>query len=252
MKISSKGLTDLGKARTNNEDSYGIYNDMNLYIVADGMGGHNAGEVASKLTVETIYQYFKENFKLLKSKKEDPVTFIKKSIKLANKNVYNRSQKNPQESGMGTTITVIFLFDKKAYIGWVGDSRVYISRYDEKEGKRLLSQITTDHSLIEEQIANKIITREEAEKYEIKDIITRAVGFNPEVEVDCNVLKELKKDDIFMACSDGYYRYFKPIEIANTFVKVNFENLAQHMIDKALERGGEDNITVATVKIDEL
>jgi len=252
MKISSKGLTDLGKARTNNEDSFGIFDDLNLYIVADGMGGHNAGEVASKITVDTIYNYFKDNFKTLKSKKEDPVSFIKKSIRIANKSVYNRAQKNPDEAGMGTTITVIFLYENKAYIGWVGDSRVYISRYDLKEGKRLLSQITTDHSLIEEQIANDIITREEAEEYEIKDIITKAVGFNPDVEPDCNVLKELKSNDIFMACSDGYYRYFKPIEIANTFVKVDFDDLAQYMIDTALEKGGEDNITVATIRIDEL
>ena len=250
MRILSNGLTNVGKVRSNNEDSYGIYDDMNLYIVADGMGGHNAGEVASKLTVDTIYTYFKENFKLLK--KEDPVNFIKKAVKLANKNVYNRAQKNPDESGMGTTVTLIFIYNRKAYIGWVGDSRVYISRFDEDEGKRLLSQITTDHSLIEEQIANDIITREEAEKYEIKDIITRAVGFNSEVEVDCNVLKELKKDDIFMACSDGYYRYFKPIEIAKTFVKTEFENLAEKMVNQALEKGGEDNITVVTVKIDEI
>jgi protein phosphatase len=251
MKISSKGLTDLGKARTNNEDNFGIYDEYNLYIVADGMGGHNAGEVASKIVVDTIYKYFKDNFKNLKSK-EEPDEFIKKAIKMANREVYNRAQKNQEEAGMGTTVTVIFLYEKKAYIGWVGDSRVYISRYDLTESRRLLSQITTDHSLIEEQIANNIITREEAEEYEIKDIITKAVGFSPEVEPDCNILKELKSDDIFMACSDGYYRYFKPIEIANAFVKVDFEDLAKYMIDQALESGGEDNITVATIKIDKL
>jgi len=250
MKISSVGLTNPGKVRTNNEDNFGIYDDYNLYIVADGMGGHNAGEVASEIVVESIHQHFKENFKNLKSK-ENPVDLITKAIKLGNKNVYTRAQKNPDEAGMGTTITVIFIYDKKAYIGWVGDSRVYISRVD-KDGKRFLSQITTDHSLVEEQIANDIITREEVERYDIKDIITRAVGFNPEVDVDCNVLKELVAGDIFMACSDGYYRYFQPTEIANTFVKVEFENLAKYMIDKSLEMGGEDNITIATIKIESL
>ena len=251
MKISSVGLTNPGKVRTNNEDNFGVYDEYSLYIVADGMGGHNAGEVASEITVQTIHQYFKDNFKSLKSK-DSPTDFMTKAIKLANKNVFTRSQKNPDEAGMGTTVTVIFIYENKAYIGWVGDSRVYISRYDKTQGKRFLSQITVDHSLVEEQIANNIITREEVETYEIKDIITRAVGFNPDVDVDCNVLKELVEGDIFMACSDGYYRYFKPIEIANTFVKIEFENLAEYMIDKSLEMGGEDNITIATVKIDSL
>lgn len=262
MKIVCKGETNPGKVRTNNEDYFGCYDNYFLYIVADGMGGHNAGEVASKLTVESIKEYFDENYKnMLKSAKSDTnhqkvdlaiIDFLVKAIKYANKVVYTRAQKNQEESGMGSTVVLLFFSHNKPFIAWVGDSRCYLSRTD-KDVKRSISLISTDHSLVQEQIKEKLITQEDADKYNIKDIITRAVGFNSEVEPDCVTLKELVKDDIFMLCSDGYYRYYKLIEIGNMFItNSDFESLSNKMIETALNSGGEDNVTIVTVKLVEL
>ena len=248
MRISLKGNTNPGQVRKNNEDNYSIVKEQNLLIVADGMGGHNAGEVASELTVETIKEFFKENFELIDHM--TPCGIIKKSIILANRKVYERAQKNKEERGMGTTIVVILLYKQKAFIGWVGDSRAYISRVE--NGKRFMSQISQDHSLVQEQINDGLITQKDADRYNIKDMITKAVGFSADVEPSCKTIKTLKKGDIFMACSDGYYRYFKPSQIADTFSKVLYNDLADSMIQSAYDAGGEDNITVATLKVKEL
>ncbi len=251
MKLNCKGSTNPGMVRTNNEDYFACFPDYSLFIVADGMGGHNAGEVASKTAVESIHSYFVENIKQIKSAKIDVVEFIKKAIRHANRVVFQRAQKNPEEEGMGTTVVVFFFYNSKAYIGWVGDSRAYISRID-IDGKRFISQITTDHSLVQEQITEGIITQEDADKYNIKDIITRAVGFNPEVEADCVMLKELHKGDIFMACSDGYYRYFKLVEIGNVFLQFSSDEIAEEMVKQACNSGGEDNVTILTVYVEEV
>ncbi len=247
MKLVSSGYTDQGNVRTNNEDSFGCFDELSLYILADGMGGHNAGEVASRVTVNEIAQYFRNNLKSLKAK-SDIKDFIRKAIRHANRIVYTRSQKNESERGMGTTVVVIFFRDKKAYVGWVGDSRAYISRLD-PNGGRFISQISTDHSLVQEQIAEGLITQQEADQYNIKDIITRAVGFQPDVAVDCVVLKELFPGDIFMSCSDGYYRYYKIEEIGNTFLKNEAKQLPQLMVEQAKRSGGEDNVTIVTVEV---
>lgn len=251
MKLISNGHTDQGNVRTNNEDSFGCFDELSLYILADGMGGHNAGEVASQVSVEAIANYFKEHIKTLKSK-SDIKEFIRKSIRHANRLVYSRSQKNEAERGMGTTVVVLFFRDQKAYIGWVGDSRAYISRLDPASGGRFISQISIDHSLVQEQIAEGLITQEDVDKYNIKDIITRAVGFQPEVVVDCVVLKELLPGDIFMSCSDGYYRYYKIAEIGNMFIKNGAKELPQVMIDQAKASGGEDNVTIVAVEVEKL
>lgn len=248
MQIGIKANTNPGKVRKNNEDYFLVVPEYNLLIVADGMGGHNAGEIASNMTCTIIKEYFKENFELLEH--SSPCSFIKKAIKVANRAVYQRAQKNKEERGMGTTIIVILMYDNKAYIGWVGDSRAYISR--DENGKRFMSQITADHSLVQEQINENLLTREDADKYNIPDIITKAVGLKPDVEPDCNVIKKLKKDDIFMACSDGYYRYFLPKNIAEVFISTPFEDLGDSMIQSAYDAGGEDNITVGTIKIFDL
>ena len=249
MKISILGNTNPGQVRTNNEDYFILVPEFNLSIVADGMGGHNAGEVASEITAKTIKEYFKENFELLEH--TTPCDFIKKAIRLANRKVYQRAQKNKEERGMGTTIVVTLIYNSKAYIGWVGDSRAYISRIDDN-GKRFMSPISTDHSLVQEQISDGLITQEDADRYNIKDMITKAVGFTEDVEPSCKTIKSLKAGDTFMACSDGYYRYFSPKQIADTFINTPIELLADRMIKNAYDAGGEDNITVATIKIEKL
>ena len=248
MKVSLVGNTNPGQVRKNNEDNYSIIPELNLVIVADGMGGHNAGEVASEVTVSTIKEYFKENFELIDHL--TPCELIKKSIILANRKVYTRAQNNKAERGMGTTIVVMLLYKNKAFIGWVGDSRAYISRIE--NGKRFMSQISQDHSLVQEQINDGLITQKDADRYNIKDMITKAVGFAEEVTPSCKTIKTIKKGDIFMACSDGYYRYFNPKQIADSFSKVFYDNLVDSMIESAYDAGGEDNITVATIKVKEV
>ncbi len=248
MLTDFKADTNPGRVRKNNEDYFLLVPNLNLLIVADGMGGHNAGEVASELTCTIIKEYFEENFELIEHTK--PCSFIKKAIKLANRTIYQRAQKNKEERGMGTTVIVIFIYKGKGYVAWVGDSRAYISRKD--GDKRFMSQITRDHSLVQEQISDKLITQKEADEYQIPDMITKAVGFAFDVEPGCNVIKKLEGGDIFMACSDGYYRYFSPKKIAETFTNVPFDNLHKVMIQNAYDAGGEDNITVGTISISKL
>lgn len=242
MNISA--LTDVGLVRNNNEDSFFKSTDFDfpLFIVADGMGGHNAGETASKMAVEIIKQYFIENNNSLNSGQK-LIDIIKNSIKDANESIYKFSKTDDIYSGMGTTITLAYILKEDIYIGHVGDSRAYLIQDNS------ICQITEDHSLVQELVKSGSITIEEGKTHPQRNMITRAAGTSEDIEVDI-IIKEYIKGDIFFICSDGLSNMISDTEIKNTFnKKSSIKNACEDLINKAKENGGRDNITVIAIEL---
>ena len=242
MNISA--LTDVGLVRNVNEDMYFASEDIELplFIVADGMGGHNAGEIASKLAVDIVKQYFNENLKELKDEKK-LVTIIKNSIKKANSEIYKTSKESKLFSGMGTTITLAYIFKGNIYIGHVGDSRAYIIQ------DNTISQVTEDHSLVQELVKNGSITIEEGKTHPQRNMITRAAGTSKDIKVDMDKVK-FTKGDILFICSDGLSNMVDDLEILGTFNKIpDIQTACEKLINKAKENGGKDNITIVAIKL---
>lgn len=242
MNISA--LTDVGLVRNNNEDSFYKSTDFDLplFIVADGMGGHNAGEIASKMAIDIIKQYFVENKNSLDNENK-LISVINKSIKEANKKIYKLSKDDELYSGMGTTITLAYIFKGKIYIGHVGDSRAYIISNGQ------IFQITEDHSLVQELIKNGSITIEEGKTHPQRNMITRAAGTSEDIEVDITT-KAFNNNDKLLICSDGLSNMVNDDEIIHTF---NNEPLikkaCEELIKKAKNNGGKDNITVIAIEL---
>lgn len=233
--------SDKGMVREINEDSYNIiagYPGIPVtFIVADGMGGHNSGEIASKMAVDLVSNYILQSESML-LQGVDMEKVIKDIVQKANGVVYAKSKENETNFGMGTTLIIAVIYNKKMIIGHIGDSRVYIIR------KGVIEQITTDHSLIEELVINGSITREEAKNHPKKNVITRAIGCYEEVEVDLYHL-DIKEDDIFILCTDGLSNMLSDEEIKNTVdSNDNPELVCDELVRLANEKGGEDNITV--------
>ncbi len=238
MNISS--ATSVGKIRSVNEDSFfaspiGQKGEI-LAVVADGMGGHNAGEVASAQAVNIL--------KDLNLRAGIPIKdTLLGAIDCANNEIYKMSQKNPQQHGMGTTITACVISDNKATVAQVGDSRLYLI----KNGK--LSQITKDHSLVEMLLENGEITKEDAKNHPQKNVITRALGTDNTVDIDTYEL-EVSEDDILLLCSDGLVNMVDEEKILSVITKAqNFDSLADILVKEAENAGGLDNITVVLVKL---
>ncbi len=239
MKIGAS--SDVGLKRETNQDNYLILDDkITLGIVADGMGGHNGGEIASKMAVEIISNKLLEG----QFKNESEISkAIKESIESANTNIYLESVKNEKLKGMGTTVTLAYIIGDKLYIGHVGDSRAYIIRDNE------MNQITWDHSYVNELIKSGSITREEAKNHPKKNVITRAVGTSSILEVDL-YWENIGKDDIILLCSDGLTNMVEEEDILSVF-KNNYsmENSCNILINMANNRGGKDNITIVAMKM---
>lgn len=242
MNISA--LTDVGLVRNTNEDMFFQSSDKSfpLFIVADGMGGHNAGETASKMAVDIIRQYFIDNKRSLDNEKK-LISIIKNSIKEANKKIYKTSKQSTSLSGMGTTITLAYILKGNIYIGHVGDSRAYIISNGH------IYQITEDHSLVQELVKNGSITIEEGKTHPQRNMITRAAGTSEDIEVDI-IIKSFNKSDILLICSDGLSNMVNDNEIIHTF---NNESLikkaCEDLIKKAKDNGGKDNITVIAIEL---
>lgn len=242
--MKSYSVTDIGRKRQLNQDyvySSGkpIGNMPNLFIVADGMGGHKAGDFASKYTVETIEREIRTSFE------KNPTIMIKKAIQTANKAVRKKASEDPNLTGMGTTVVVATVIGKYLQVANVGDSRLYVANESE------IKQITRDHSLVEEMIRLGGITREDARLHPDKNIITRAVGARDEVDVDFFTV-ELRPSDCILMCSDGLTNMLEDREILDILKTYNDpKNLvetAQALIDAANNNGGKDNIAVVLVK----
>ncbi|MDX1972644.1 MAG: Stp1/IreP family PP2C-type Ser/Thr phosphatase [Candidatus Sumerlaeia bacterium] len=250
FKIQAAGLSDRGLKRGHNEDSLSVVSDMGLYIVADGMGGHNAGEVASRQSIESIVEY-------LRRLREDPnetapaidtltseEAMIAKAIKIANRDVCNLSLEHQEYSGMGTTMVAMLISadHQQASIAHVGDSRCYLFR----GGK--LTQLTLDHSWVSEQLQKNIITEEEAKNHRWKNVITRALGNKLDVEVDVQS-QAIQANDVFLLCSDGLCGMVEDNQIQATLVEnPDLETCIRELIKAANANGGIDNITVVMVR----
>lgn len=241
MKVSYG--TDVGIVRSNNQDS--LYTHMfsktcGLFIVADGMGGHRGGKTASSIAIETVSEIIKNGFdKKLSS--EDIRLLMTHAVKEANKIIFEKSCADEELSGMGTTIVVMLVINKTLYTVSVGDSRVYVCT------KERLFRITTDHSLVANLVSKGIITEEEAKVHPHRNVITRAVGTDTDIEVDY-FETPINKNDILVACSDGLHNLVSDDEITKATLTYDDE-LSSKLISMANERGGNDNVTVITVKI---
>lgn len=243
MKISVK--SDKGLLREKNEDSVQVINGKEgipvTFIIADGMGGHNSGEIASRLAVNYVADFIAANPAMFLD--ESVITdSIKTVMNNANDFVYTSSIKEESNYGMGTTLIVAVLLNNRMYIGHVGDSRVYIIR----EGN--IKKITTDHTYIEELVRNGSLTREQAEKHPKRNIITRSIGCSEEVLVD-TYYYEVEEDDVFIFCTDGLTNMLCEEEIKSIILENEDPEVAcNELIRRANEEGGEDNITVILFK----
>ncbi|HEY2720954.1 MAG TPA: Stp1/IreP family PP2C-type Ser/Thr phosphatase [Chitinophagaceae bacterium] len=239
--IKSVIVSDLGNIRTNNEDMGLFFRIADeqvsrekgcLMMVADGMGGHNAGEVASRMAADIIsHEYFKLNGSVEKS--------LAKAFELANKNIFDKSIANKSMKGMGTTCTTVIIADKTIYFAQVGDSRAYLL----KDNK--ISRITEDQTYVQELVKNGEITVEEAAVHPKRNILTNAMGTKESLRVDTGKFAlPFEEKDRLMICSDGLYEYLKDDEIARILGGNSLHNAANQMVEEAKKRGGHDNITV--------
>lgn len=240
MKVFAK--SDIGKAREINQDSYYVSmpnNNVGLFILADGMGGYNGGEIASKLAIVSAKNYIESNFSSIEHNKETILKLINDAIEYANMIVFEKSKEAKELEGMGTTIEITLIYNNRAYIGHIGDSRVYRIR------KNIIRKLTVDHSYVQKLVKEGKITKEEAIKHPKKNMLTKALGCTPFVEADL-MIRGFLKDDIIVMTSDGLTNMVSDIDIYNTIIN-NTENCANKLIDMANEAGGLDNITTVIV-----
>src|SRR5947209_7449102 len=233
--LRAGGATDTGLVRDHNEDNY--LTDEGLFAVADGVGGHKAGEVASQTAVDTLQREFRE-----------PTTDgLIDAVKTANRTVWDLAESNPDQRCMGTTLTAVALVnedgEERLAVVNVGDSRAYLLQQGE------LEQLTEDHSLVEQLVREGQLTPEEAQVHPQRSIITRALGLDPDVEVDSWELTPYKGDRLLL-CSDGLTNEVSDDEIASTLRSVGDpEEAARQLVNEAREHGGSDNITCVVVDV---
>jgi protein phosphatase len=228
--------TDIGLVREVNEDQY-VFQPPHLFVVADGMGGHVAGEIASTLAVNTIVEYVHDQFD-----EEHIQTMLESAVHLANQHIYERSQQGRQYLGMGTTVTACYVVDTTIYWAHVGDSRMYIL-HDNK-----LRQITDDHSLVGELLRNGTITKEEAAVHPQRNILTRAVGTSSKILVDSGTFN-WEITDVLLLCTDGLSGLVEEAQLSTLLEQSRLDGQAaiDSLIQRALDAGGYDNITTILV-----
>jgi protein phosphatase len=250
MKLMSIGLTDVGRKRNHNEDSFLLDTDLQLFVVADGMGGHAGGGTASTLAVQTIDREIRKlwelpdsPFRWQTSLQDSPFPHhLRTAVERSSVEIFKVAQSEPRLNGMGTTVIALLIHQEHALFAHVGDSRAYLIR------KGFIQQISEDHSLVNEQIKAGMITPEEAKHSSYKNIITRSVGFEEEVQVDILGLIS-EPDDIFILCSDGLANAVEDEEMKKIALNApSFEGIPKRLVALANERGGEDNITVVIIR----
>ena len=234
--------SDIGKARELNQDYYYISQETDepkIYILADGMGGYKGGEIASKLATDSVRKYIQSNFDSTNKEKEEILKLIKSAVEYANMVVYEKSKEVPELEGMGTTIEICLIYNNKAYIGHIGDSRIYRIR------KEVIRRLTKDHSYVQKLVEDKKITREEAKVHPKKNMLTRALGCTAYVEPDLRA-RNFEKGDVFIICSDGLTNMVEEKRIYE-LVKEDITTAADKLIMEANDAGGYDNITVIII-----
>ena len=250
-KIRCVGMTDTGKVREHNEDTIAADGDIGLLVLADGMGGYNAGEVASGIAVKTVLNLIREQVE-----REDlsvldkdsgmtrPSIILRDAIHRANKIIYQTAKSQPQCEGMGTTIVAALFFDNRVSIAHVGDSRMYRLRSDKFE------QVTMDHSLLQELVDRGFYSAEEAQRAANKNYVTRALGVEPNVEVELQE-SPVQKGDVYVLCSDGLSDMVEDDDIHLTIstFSANLDTVAKQLIQLANDNGGRDNVSAVMAQV---
>src|SRR5579884_1362817 len=248
LRLDVAQLTDVGRKREHNEDNmaYVIPKDPQvmaakgaLFIVADGMGGHAAGEVASEIAVDTVtVTYYQDD-------SEDIALSLMNAIKRANTIIHQRAAENMLRSGMGTTCVSAVLRGKMAYIANVGDSRAYVIR------QGCVKQVSQDHSWVEEQVRAGLLTRDQARSHAQRNVITRCLGTQAEVEIDV-FTEVLEEGDSLILCTDGLSGLISEEELRVTVEQYAPQESVYHLVERANENGGPDNITAIVIRVEEL
>jgi PPM family protein phosphatase len=253
MRVRFAGDSNVGMKRAHNEDSFYLPESERLAIVADGMGGHASGEVASRMAVDTIAGFFKATqeeqqltwpFKMDKGHRYD-VNRMVTAIKLANLKIHEQAQKDPRCHGMGTTVVSALFLDDALVVGHVGDSRLYRKR------DNMFEQITEDHSLLNDYIKMKHLSPEEIAAFPHKNVIVRALGMKDTVQVDVHV-DAPRMGDVYLICSDGLSGMIKDEDMAEIAMSDrDLDVVCERLITTANKNGGLDNITVVAVRLEE-
>lgn len=255
MEIKFYAATDVGRQRDHNEDNYLVDPKLHLFVVADGMGGHAAGEVASQIAVHTVCRTVRENADVIERHRDNPdspsarqeiLAVLEHAIQTTTSEVYHRAEEDPDKRGMGTTCSCLLLMGTRGFIAHVGDSRIYLLRQGQ------VHQITEDHSLLNELVRRGKIKREEIEtspyaKY--KNAVTRAVGAYETVEADTLDFEVLPGDQ-FLMCSDGLHAYLKDKDIKEILSADDVAESPKDLIALANGGGGHDNITAIVVRVE--
>jgi protein phosphatase len=244
-------LSDVGQRRDHNEDAVASDAEIGLVVLADGMGGYKAGEVASEIAILTIVAELKESMSSVEPGQVDAATglqseshLVAEAVAKANESIYSVSQTQPQCAGMGTTLVVGLFTNNKLLVGHIGDSRMYRLRGEE------LLQITEDHSLLQEQINSGLITPEQAKFSSNKNLVTRALGIDPTVELELRE-HDVEVNDLYLLCSDGLSDLVEDddIRLTLTTLSANLELAASQLVQMANDNGGKDNISVILARV---
>ena len=239
MRVCAFGQSDLGLVRQSNEDRFGLFPEQNLYVVADGMGGHAAGEVASGIAVASVRKYFEAP----EHARQNHADRLREAIKAANSAIVSAGECDPSLNGMGTTIVALCASLNAVVIAHVGDSRIYRYR------KGQVEQLTQDHSLINDYVRQGLITPESAAHHPMRHVISRALGTSVQVEVEV-ARHAPQAGDVFLLCSDGLSNRVTSAEM-NTLLATATDDLEKTtgaLVTRAKDNGGEDNITVILVR----
>jgi len=250
-KIQFAEITDTGMVREHNEDAIGSDNDIGLMVLADGMGGYNAGEVASGIAVQTITELAQEGADRESRNEVDPSTglmrqsiVLRDAVSRANKIIFQTAQSQTHCEGMGTTLVCALFYDNKVSLAHVGDSRAYRLRSNKFE------QLTLDHSLLQELVDRGFYSEEEAQRSTNRNYVTRALGVEPTVEVEVHEFDVLP-DDVFLLCSDGLPDMVEDEDIHLTISTFNasLDVVGQQLVNLANEHGGRDNVSVMLAQV---
>jgi protein phosphatase len=261
MKLVPWGLTDVGRKRDHNEDSFLVEPELGLFAVADGMGGHLGGDRASRLAVDILRREvdtaladglasarapaptpeLERNLSRL-PEPPPPALVLREATRTASVAIYDLAQADTRLQGMGTTLTALFFHRDRAYLAHVGDSRAYLYR----DGK--VQQLTEDHSWIHEQVKAGLLTPEDARESKFKHIITRSVGFERDVTVDLQQIP-VACGDCYLLCSDGLSNHVETAELEHVLLATYYRRVPPLLVELANERGGDDNVTVVLIYV---
>jgi len=246
MPLEAHGITDVGRKRHHNEDSFLVDENLGLFVVCDGMGGHAAGEVAASRCVEVIKQEIASHAEVVEQLRINPasttaaVSLLENAVELASGDLFRTAQAEESKRGMGTTVVALLVGGNKAVLAHVGDSRVYLVRAGQ------VHRLTEDHTFVQAQIKAGILSKDQAESSPYKNVITRAVGIQPSVQVDTLLLDTLPGDR-YLLCTDGLHGYLRDDELPQ-FMSEG-KGLPERLVALANERGGKDNITAVVVEL---